>query len=283
MHIDKLSLYIITQNEELRLRSVLESVKGLVDEIVIVDSGSTDRTEEIARSYGARFLFHKWESVGHQVKWAEEQCAYRWVLRLDADEVVSPGLAEEILDIKRHGTKDGYILPRGDVFPGMKHANPWVKHYREIRLYCRDAWTMSGRIGHDDVVKVRSDATYGACRYFIDHYSFISIHQIIKKHDVTSRRLAERAVIQQKNYSPWRLVGCSTLEFIKYYLLGRFFLLGWWGFIHCVNLSYFRFLKFAKYYEIYHNPYAEGNTSVSSAEKMLDRNRINETAGSLKK
>lgn len=270
MYIEKLSLYIITLNEERRLGDVLESVKDLVDEMVIVDSGSTDRTEEIARSYGARFLFHKWKSVGHQVKWAEEQCAHRWVLRLDADEVVSPQLAEEIRDIKQHGTKDGYILPRGEVFPGMKHANPHVKHYREIRLYNRDAWTMSGRLGHDDVVKARPDATCGACRHFIDHYSFISLHQIIEKYDVESRRLAERALVQGKNYSPWRLVGCSTIEFIKYYIFGRFCLLGWWGFIHCVSLSYFRFLKFAKYYELLHNPQAGGGTSLSSAEKPAE-------------
>jgi hypothetical protein len=149
----------------------------------------------------------------------------------------------------------------------MKHANPWVKHYREIRLYCRDAWMMSGRVGHDDVVKVRLDATYGSCRHFIDHYSFISIHQIVEKYDTESRRLAERAVIQKKNYSPWRMVGCSTLEFLKYFVLGRFFLLGWWGFIHSVLLSYLRFLKFAKYYEIDHNSYAGRNTYMSSEEE----------------
>ena len=254
MHIEKLSLYIITQNEERRLASVLEAAKNLVDEIVIVDSGSTDKTEEIAKSYGARFIYHKWESVGHQVKFAEEQCKYNWVLRLDADEVIQDKLADEIRQIKINGTKDAYILPRGDVFPGMKHANPWVIHYKEIRLYRRDAWTMTGTLEHDDVEKVRPDATYGKCKNFIDHYSFITLHDSIQKYDRLSDRLARRAVIQNKNYSPWRLVGCSTLEFLKYYLKGRFFLLGWWGFIYCVNLSYVRFLKFAKYYELSNNP-----------------------------
>ena len=255
MYIDKLSLYVIAMNEEKRLPRTLESAKNLVDEIVIVDSGSTDRTEEIARSYGARFIFHEWETVGHQVKFAEEQCSYDWVLRLDADEVIPETLAEEISRIKANGNKDGYILPIGEVYPGMKHANRWVKQYKGIRLYDRRAWTMSGEAGHDDVVKARPDATQGNCRNLIDHYSFISLWQAVDKYNLESERLAERAVKQGKNYSSWRLVGCSTLEFLKFYVLDRFFLLGWWGFIHSVNISFLRFLKFAKYYEHYHKDY----------------------------
>jgi glycosyltransferase involved in cell wall biosynthesis len=282
MHIEKLSLYIITLNEERRLGAVLESAKDLVDEIVVVDSGSTDRTEEIAKSYGARFLFHEWESDGPQVKWAEEHCSYRWVMRLDADEVISPELGKELREIRQNGTKDAYILRISDMYPGMKHVNPWIKHYKRlIRLYCRDAWTMSGEMSHDDVIKVRPDATYGRSKNFIEHYSFINIQQVVKKYDAESIRLVRRAVVQEKKYSPWRMVGISTLEFLKFYILGRFFLLGWWGFIHCVNIGYLRFLKFAKYYEFYHNPNVDMDPYIRYVppERMPEWNKKNDISG----
>jgi glycosyltransferase involved in cell wall biosynthesis len=237
-------------NEEKRMPMVLESVGGLVDEIVVVDSGSTDRTEEIARAYGARFLRHDWVSVGHQVKWAEEQCSHRWVMRLDADEVVPPEMAEEIMEIRRNGTKDAYTFRIGEMFPGMKRPNRWVKHYKLIRLYDRDAYSMSGRHGHDDVEKVRDDATSEPLGCMIHHYSYLSLHHLIAKGNTETDRLAERAALEQKGYSPWRMVGAMSLSFFKHYILGRFFLLGWWGFIHSVNLDFMRFMKFAKYYEL---------------------------------
>ncbi len=252
MHIEKLSLYVIAMNEERRLPLVLESAKDLVDEIVVVDSGSTDGTEEVARRYGARFLHHDWESVGHQVAWAEERCSHRWVLRLDADEVLSPRLREEIASVRRDGDRDGYVLKIGEMYPGRTRPNPWVRHYRLIRLYDRDAFRMSGRIGFDDVVRVRPDATVGRLSGFVHHHSYLSIHDMVAKRNLATDRQVDRAIAEGKRYSPWRMVGAMTLNFLKSYILDRYFLYGFWGFIHAVGVAHMRFMKFAKFYERRH-------------------------------
>jgi glycosyltransferase involved in cell wall biosynthesis len=249
MRIEKLSLYIITQNEERRLPLVLESVRDLVDEIVIVDSGSTDGTESIALRYGARFLRHEWESVGHQVKWAEEQCAHRWVLRLDADEVLSRELALEIKSVRENGESDAYYVKIAEMTVGRIRPNPLVKHYNLIRLYDRDSYSMTGAIGHDDVEKIRPDARSGQLVEFVHHYSYVSIHQLVDKHNIETDRLAGRAIGIGKNYSPWRMAGAMSLNFLKRFILDRFFLYGFWGFIYSVDYAFMRFLKFAKFYE----------------------------------
>ena len=96
----KLSVYIVTLNEEKRLEKTLQAVQQVADEILIVDSGSTDKTKEIAEKYNAKFIFHKWKNISSQKKFAQDTCENDFVLSLDADEVLSPRLIEEINQVK---------------------------------------------------------------------------------------------------------------------------------------------------------------------------------------
>jgi glycosyltransferase involved in cell wall biosynthesis len=248
-HIPELSCYIITRNEERRLPLVLESIKGLTDETIIVDSGSTDGTEGVALRYGARFLRHGWESYDLQTKWAEEQCSHKWILRLDADEVVSPELAAEIKSVRESGTKDAYWFRIAEMAVGLEKPNPLVWHYKRVRLYRRGAYAATGVTGHDVAQKIDPNASEGVLRGFVHHYSFVSISQTVEKHNFYSGEQARQALADGKNYSPWRMVGAMSLNFFKRFILDRFFLYGFWGFIYSVDYAFLRFLKFSKFYE----------------------------------
>src|SRR5262249_57886274 len=120
---DTLSIAIVALNEEANLPRTLASVRW-ADEIVVVDSGSTDRTCEIAREYGARVIIEPWRGYTAQKNYALEMCTKDWILSLDADEEVSPELTEEIRRVLAGtGTAAGYSMPRKNLFLGR-----WMRH-----------------------------------------------------------------------------------------------------------------------------------------------------------
>ena len=148
-----LSVAIVTLNEEANLPRTLASVRW-ADEIVVVDSGSSDRTCEIARGYGARVVVESWRGYTAQKNYALELCAKDWILSLDADEEVSPELVEEIRAVLAGGMSaggyfDGYSMPRRNLFLGR-----WMKHggfYPDpkLRLFRRGQAYSTGRDPHD--------------------------------------------------------------------------------------------------------------------------------------
>ena len=144
-----LSVAIVTLNEEQNIGRTLESVRW-ADEIVLVDSGSADRTTEIARRYDAKIIVEPWRGYVGQKNYALEHCSESWVLALDADEEVSPGLAEEIRSVTNDPKAlSGYWIPRKNLFLGR-----WVRHggfYPDpkLRLFRRGEGFSTGRDPHD--------------------------------------------------------------------------------------------------------------------------------------
>ena len=136
----KLSVYMITFNEENRLEKTLQAASRVADEIIIIDSGSRDKTGEIARRYGAKFYYHDWHSYAAQKNYAQSKCANEWLLSLDADEVLSEGLIREINQIKseQYPQFNVYKIKIGEMFPGFQKPRPGTKKYNLERLYHRD-------------------------------------------------------------------------------------------------------------------------------------------------
>lgn len=247
----KLSVHIITLNEEDRLERTLQAAAQVADEIVVVDSGSTDRTGEIAQKYGAKFIFHKWKNMSSQKQFAQNQCQNDWVLSLDADEVLSPGLIREIQDLKRMDAipvENVYKIKITTMYPGDAKPRLFANYYNLERLYNRRVSTMPDDHSHDRVVLGES-ARVIQLKNQIYHYSYISLSKIWFKYNLHSDELIKTAIAKGKSYSKFRLVFEFPAQFLRYYLVRGQILHGWWGFISSVTSAYFRFLKIAKYVE----------------------------------
>lgn len=244
----KLSVYIITLNEEKRLPLTLEAASQVADEIIVVDSGSKDKTEEIAKKFGAKFMFHKWKNISSQKNFAQNQCANDWVLSLDADEVLSPQLIAEIKQIMQAPQADAYKVKIGNMYPGYKKPRPFTRKYNLVRLYNRKAGNMPDDLTHDRVV-LNPGIKPRQLKGEIYHYSYLDLYHLWNKLNTYTNELVKTAVATGKTYSKGRLLTEFPRQFFTYYILRRNCFDGWWGFVNSTTMAYFRFLKIAKYFE----------------------------------
>lgn len=245
---DKLSVYLVTLNEEQRIGKTLEAASKVADEIIVVDSGSTDKTCELAQSYGAKVIFHKWKNISSQKRYAQNQCQYDFVLTLDADEVLSDELIKEINALKKNPAFKAYQLKISDMYPGDKHPAFFAKSYSLIRLYDKNFATMPDDLTHDRVV-LQPGVQVGKLNGKIYHYSYVSLKKTWDKYNDFTDELLKTMLVTGKTYPTWRLWVEFPYQFFRYYFFKRQFLHGKFGFINAVTLAYFRFLKIAKWHE----------------------------------
>lgn len=245
---EKLSVYLVTLNEEKRLGKTLKAASQVADEIIVVDSGSKDKTCEIAEAYGAKVIFHKWKNISSQKRYAQNQCQYDYVLSLDADEVLCEELIHEINEVKLNPTYKAYRIKISDMYPGNKKPSLFAKSYSLIRLYNKEFATMPDDLTHDRV-KVKPNVEISFLKGKIYHYSYLSLKKTWDKYNDYTDELLKTALATGKTYSTFRLGVEFPYQFVRYYFIKRMFLQGKFGFINAVTLAYFRFLKIAKWHE----------------------------------
>lgn len=247
----KISATIITFNEEKKIEKCLQSLQGVADEIVVVDSFSTDRTEEICRHYPVTFIKNAFDGYIAQKNFAVAQASHDHILSLDADEVLSDKLRDSVLQVKAEwGDCGGYAFNRFNNYCGKWiHFCGWYPD-RKVRLWDRRLAKWAGEDPHDKVLlpsgkvkKLKGDLL---------HYAYFTVDEHLRQ----MHRFAEVAAIAKyKNgKKPVFLIHVvlnPMFKFIRKYLLQLGFLDGYYGFVFCATTSALNFYKYLRLYE-YH-------------------------------
>jgi len=244
----RVSCTVICFNEEENIHAALESVKWC-DEIVIVDSFSTDRTLEICREYTDQIHQRPWPGFVEQKAFALSQAHYPWVLNLDADERVSPELRREIQDVLTHPTADGYYIPRLVYYLGRWWwRGGWYPDYR-LRLFRRDRVVWGGVDPHEKVIlhgrsaRLRSPMLHYTYRDIAAHLKTINYFTGVASRELQLR--GQQATLADLLLRPlWR--------FVRFYLLRRGFMEGVAGLFVAQSAAFYVFTRYAKLWEATH-------------------------------
>jgi glycosyltransferase involved in cell wall biosynthesis len=228
----KISAVIITYNEELFIEKCLTSINGIADEIVVVDSFSTDATEEICRKYNVRFIKHEFEGYRDQKNFALNLATYKNILSLDADEALSDTLRESILAIKDKWDYDGYFFNRRNNYCGR-----WIRHSqwypdRQLRLFYSDhgKW---GEFNLHERFMLSNGATVGKLKGDLLHWPFLSVQDHadkMKKYSIIGAAEYHKAGKKANILTPYIHF---IWGFIRSYIIRGGFLDGHDGFVIC--------------------------------------------------
>jgi len=241
----KISAVIITYNEEKNIERCLNSLQDIADEIIVLDSFSTDKTTEICKKYNLKFFQHEFDNYTEQKNRAVNFASNDFILSLDADEEISSELQQSILKIKESNIFDAYNFNRLNIYCGkpMRHTS-WYPD-RKIRLWNRKKGKWTGDKIHE-TVEIESSVKKGFLRGNLLHYSFNSIEEHIKQTNKFTSISAEVLFKSGKNSSTSIIVIKTFGRFIKEFILKTAFLDGFYGIIVGSINVFSSFLKYSK-------------------------------------
>ena len=245
----QISAVVITYNEEKNIGRCLDSLQKVADEILVVDSFSTDGTESICKEKGARFIQHEFKGHIEQKNWALTQAKYPYVLSLDADEALDEQLTESILQVKFNWTHDGYSMNRLNQFCGK-----WIRHGgwypdRKLRLWdtSKGAW---GGINPHDFFYMHDGSTSKHLSGDILHYTYYELREHIDQINYFTDISAEAYYKKGKRSDLLKIFIKPKLNFLKMFILKLGFLDGYYGWVIARNSAHSTFLKYVKLREI---------------------------------
>jgi glycosyltransferase involved in cell wall biosynthesis len=240
-----LSCCIIAQDEGDRIERCILAVRDIADEIVVVDSGSTDDTVAKAKLLGAKVFFNAWDGYGPQKRFAEDCAQHDWILNLDADEVVTEPLAREIAALMRSpaGLLPAYRFRQVTVYPGKERPRLWADFHNYVRLYDRRLVRFRQSRVHD---------TVDTGEFPVGQLDGIALHYSWRTLDHVAAKLEKYTDLQAKELKKPRFLVLLRLPFeypllfFRYYVLRRNFTGGWLGLRIAHEIAKARFRRLFK-------------------------------------
>lgn len=244
----KLSVVIIAYNEEENIGRCIDSIKEIADEVLVVDSFSTDKTMVIAQAKGARVIQHKFEGHIQQKNWAREQAAFDYVFSIDADEELSSELRQSILSLNKNFAVDGYTINRLNFYCGKPIKTCGWYPDTKLRLWNRTKGEWKGINPHDKF-ELRAECFVQHLPGDLLHHTYPTRESFLQQRekfaDISAQHLKDENVV----YLLWKMILSAPFKFLRNYILKLGFTEGAIGFFICHHQSrevfqkYFRALK----------------------------------------
>ena len=243
---NRITVTIITKDEERNIARAIQSAQLMTDDIVLVDSGSTDKTVEIAKKMGVTTIHHEFENFAQQKNFAASKAKGDWIFSLDADEEITPQLAKEILEKTETDAFDGYLVPRRNfILKGeIKHSR-WSPD-KHIWLWQKGKGTWEGNV-HEEV---RGKGKVGNMYNGKLHYQDDTIFEFIESLNRYTSAEAHTKYAKGERYSFFEMIWDAKKSFIGRYVLKAGYKDGWRGFVLCILRAFYKIVMWLKLLEL---------------------------------